>query len=95
MKIISLSLPEKQLEEIDKLSVKHGFENRSEFMRSLLRFAIKKPHIIEESSTFPFVSPQDKKISKIVSGFKKTGKYSNEFLIDLKSALESSDYFSR
>lgn len=93
MSIISISLPKEQVDATDYLVSKYGFANRSEFVRSLLRFINYKPSVLEEAVSFPFVSPTKKSVNKIMADFKKEKKYSAEFLKDLEEGLRESDYF--
>lgn len=79
---------------VDRMVSLYGFANRSEFIRAVLRFLFLKPEILEEAAVFPFVSPREKSVKKILAGFKKTRKYSPAFLKDLKEGLEASDYFT-
>ena len=95
MSIVSLSLPQKQIEKIDELINRYGFGNRSEFIRTLLRFVLTNPDIIEGSSYYPFVSPKERSVRKIVSDFQKTKKYSRAFLKDLEKGLSQSNYFEK
>jgi len=95
MSTINISLPKQQVNLVDKLVSSYGFANRSEFIRSLLRLISHNPNLIESAATFPFVTPKEKSVGKILSEFKKTNKYSVEFLKDLKKGLESSDYFEK
>ncbi len=95
MSTINISLPQEQVNFIDKLASAYGFANRSEFIRAILRFIGRRPEIIEKIAIFPFVSPQTKSAKKIISDFKKTKKYSSVFLKDLKEGLESSAYFKK
>lgn len=93
MSTVNISLPEQQIKFIDQQTTRYGFANRSEFVRSLLRLVRFQPHIIEQASTFPFVSPKEKSVKKVAQSFKATGKYSKKFLNDLEEGLKSSDYF--
>ncbi len=95
MSTVSLSLTDHQVSEIDRLSGVFGFENRSEFVRALLRATLTDEALIRKSVAFPFEIPSEKSAKKIVSAFKKTDKYSPEFLADLKEGLENSEYFSK
>lgn len=94
MSTVSISLTNDQLKLIDKLSSLHGFANRSEFFRALIRLITQKPRIVEDASLFPFSVPTTQSKSKIVSDFKKTNKYSASFLKDLEEGLDESTYFS-
>lgn len=44
---------------------------------------------------FNFISPGTKNIDKIIAGFSKCGKYSKEFIKDLKEGLKNSSYFNK
>lgn len=94
MSTVSISLTNDQLKLIDKVSSLHGFANRSEFFRALIRLITKKPYIVEEASLLPFTAPQTRSKAKVVADFKKTGKYSADFLNDLEAGLTDSSHFS-
>ncbi|HAI22692.1 TPA: hypothetical protein DCP77_01590 [Candidatus Collierbacteria bacterium] len=95
MSTVSLSLTDHQLSEIDRLSGVFGFENRSEFVRALLRATLSDEALLKRSVVFPFDVPGEKSVKRIVSEFKKTNRYSPEFLTDLKEGLEESKYFGK
>ena len=95
MSTINISLPQEQVGLIDKLVSSYGFANRSEFIRSLLRLVHFKPGLIQEAAMFPFVSPKEQSLEKIIADFKKTKKYSPGFIKDLKEGLKSSNYFKK
>lgn len=95
MSTVNISLPEKQANFIDQIVDKYGFANRSEFIRSLIRLVIYKPELIEAATAFPFISPKEKSIKKIINAFSKNKKYSKKFLEDLKEGLSESDYFQK
>jgi len=95
MATINISLPKEQVNLVDKLTNAYGFTSRSEFIRSLFRFIAYRPTLLRESTVFPFVSPKEKSVNKIIDGFKKTEKYSPSFIKDLKKGLEMSDYFKK
>ena len=95
MSTVSLSLTDHQLSEIDRLSGVFGFENRSEFVRALLRATLSDEALLKKSVAFPFDVPDEKSVKRIVSEFKKTNRYSPEFLTDLKEGLEESKYFEK
>ncbi len=95
MSTINISLPIDQVNFIDKAASQYGFANRSEFIRSLIRLIKFQPAIIHQASAFPFVSPTTNSASKIMADFKKTKKYSSEFLKDLKEGLAQSTYFEK
>ncbi len=94
MSTVSLSLTDHQVSEIDRLSGVFGFENRSEFVRALLRATLNDEALLRKSVTFPFEAPVEKSAKKILTEFKKTKKYSADFLADLKDGLENSEYFA-
>lgn len=93
MTTINISLPEKQAQIIDFLVTNYGFESRSEFFRTILRRVLIDCKLLKKTITYPFISPKTKSRKKIIEEFKKTGKYSNYFLTDLKEGLKNSDYF--
>ena len=95
MSTINISLPQEQVGLIDKLVSSYGFANRSEFIRSLLRLVHFKPGLIQEAAIFPFASPKEQSLEKIIADFKKTKKYSPDFIKDLKKGLKSSNYFKK
>jgi Arc/MetJ-type ribon-helix-helix transcriptional regulator len=93
MTTVNISITDDQLQWMDRVSDKLGFANRSEFVRSLLRFAAKDEKVLQEVETFPFQSPSSNNINEVVDGFSKSGKYSKAFLSDLKKGLKRSTYF--
>ena len=95
MSTINISLPKEQVDFIDNYTSKFGFANRSEFVRSLIRLAAQKPSIVEDASIFPFSSPKEKSIKKIITDFSETQKYSKKFLKDLEEGLLQSNYFTK
>lgn len=46
-------------------------------------------------SAFPFVSPDTKSAGSILKSFKKTRKYSKDFLKDLEEGFRESTYFTK
>ena len=94
MSTVNISLPNKQVSFIDKLVADYGFANRSEFIRSLIRLITNKPEIVEKAAVFPFVTPKEKSVRKIMTDFAKTKKYSPRFLKDLEEGLKGSYYFT-
>lgn len=94
MSTISLSLPTKQKQQLDQMVEEYGFANRSELIRSLMRFVRSQPNLLKEAASYPFVSPTEKSAKKIVKGFEKKG-YTAEFLKDLEEGLADSDYFAK
>ena len=95
MSTINISLPKEQVGLIDKLVSNYGFANRSEFVRSLLRLVHFEPELINKAAVFPFVSPKEKSVAKIVADFEKTQKYSPDFIKDLKEGLSQSEFFNK
>lgn len=93
MSTVNISLPAKQLNFIDRLVKFYGFANRSEFVRSLIRLISSQPELVQKAATFPFITPREKSIKKIIVGFAKTKKYSNNFLRDFEEGLKTSSYF--
>lgn len=93
MNTMNVSLTSEQVGFVDQLVAQHGFANRSEFVRSILRLIRFKPELVVEVKTFPFVAPKERSVKKIVSEFAKTQKYSRSFLADLKAGLAESSYF--
>lgn len=94
MTTVNISLTVEQVKLANKLTKKLGFANRSEFFRAILRRLMSQPDSLEEIRTWPFSSPSTKSKKEILGKFKKTGKYSPEFLKDLAEGLETSDYFT-
>lgn len=92
---VNISLTDKQLKETEKMTKDLGFANRSEFFRTVLRYLFRKPEVLEEITTFPFISPDTKSTKEVLESFKTTGKYSKGFLKDLKEGLRESDYFTK
>jgi len=95
MSTINISLPKQQASSVDTLIEKYGFANRSEFFRSLLRLVIHNEDVIVQASAFPFTQPKSKSAGEIMRAFTKTGKYSKDFLSDLKEGLSQSSYFTK
>jgi len=95
MTTINISITDEQAKFIDQLSAQYNFENRSELLRNLIRVFQFKPDLINSVTAFPFVSPNTKSRSEVLSSFKKTNKYSPEFLKDLEKGLKNSQFFSQ
>lgn len=95
MQTVNISLTSDQLKNVDSLAAKHGFANRSEFFRSLLRFVIRKPEVISIADNIAFSPPDTKNSSEILNDFKASKKYSPAFLKDLKKGLKESTYFEK
>ena len=93
MSTINISLPSHQANLIDSLVVKYGFSNRSEFFRSIIRYILSKPDALTNAAAYPFITPKEKSIKKMLVEFSKTKKYSKAFLKDLREGLSTSDYF--
>jgi Arc/MetJ-type ribon-helix-helix transcriptional regulator len=93
MTTVNLSLTTDQLNWIDKSSAKFGFANRSEFVRSLLRFLSQREDLLPSAQTFPFISPSTANKNEVLTSFQKTGKYSKKFMADLQAGLDRSDFF--
>lgn len=92
MSILSLSLPQDHIKQVDQLVSRYGFANRSELVRALVRFVLREPTVVEQAATYPFVSPKTKSASKIVADFKNSKQYSSAFLKDLATGLKQSDF---
>lgn len=95
MSTVNISLPQEQVSLVDKFISKYGFANRSEFFRSLLRLIKSQPELVNTASTFPLISPPKSSVVEIMADFRKTGKYSSDFLRDLEEGLKRSDYFTK
>ena len=95
MSTINISLPQEQVSLIDRLTKTYKFGSRSEFMRSLLRLIQFKPTLIADAVTYPFKTPPERSVKKIIHGFSKTNKYSAGFLKDLETGLRQSDFFKK
>lgn len=95
MATINISITDKQNKFIDQVTDSYGFDNRSEFFRNLIRLIQFKPELIHQASIFPFGEISTKSRSEIMDKLTKSGKYSKEFLIDMKEGLEDSkDFFT-
>jgi Arc/MetJ-type ribon-helix-helix transcriptional regulator len=93
MATVNLSLTSDQLKWIDQTSGKFGFANRSEFIRSLIRFISQREDLLPSAQTCPFISPPITDKKEIIKSFQNTGKYSRKFLSDLEAGLSRSDLF--
>ncbi len=93
MKTVNISLTEQQTKDVDNIVNQLGFANRSEFFRTLIRIFLKKPAVITEED-YLMQSPDTRSAKKVLNSFKKTGKYSKDFLTDLADGLVDSDYFT-
>ncbi len=92
MKTVNISLTQDQFEGVEALTKRMGYANRSEFFRSLLRYALRKPEVFE-SEEIVLEAPPTRSRSKIMSEFRATEKYSEAFLKDLDEGLKDSSYF--
>ena len=95
MQTMNISLTKDQVEVVDQLITVHGYANRSEFFRSLLRLVKRQPRIIDQIDELIFAPPDTKSRQKILADFRTSKKYSLAFLRDLKTGLEESNYFHR
>ena len=91
MGMMNISLPEKQINEIDSMIDRYGYANRSEFVRSVLRFVLKSGDRTSRMISFPFViaNPEDSP-REVTEDFRSTGIYNAEFLKDLEMGLKKS-----
>jgi len=89
--MMNVSLPDKQIQEVDLMVGRYGYANRSEFVRSALRFVLKNKVVADEMVDFPFLvaNPSDQP-GDVVSDFRASGKYSEAFLRDLEDGLKRS-----
>lgn len=87
MSTISISLPRKAAQQIDKEAKRQGFSTRSEFIRSLLREHFSSE---DEFKTFK-VQP----LSKIKLRLAQRGKYSQEFIESVVNGLSKSSPYTR
>lgn len=95
MTTVNISITDNQSKFIDQVAKDYNFENRSELIRSFIRLFQFQPQLINKAVGFPFVSPDTKSRSEVLSSFKKTGKYSSEFLKDLEKGLKGSQFFNQ
>ena len=95
MSTINISLPASQVSFIDGLVKKHGFANRSEFVRSVFRFLKGNPTALTQVNTFPLVSPSTKNGDEVIKSFRNTGLYSEDFLKDIEEGINDSGYFTK
>jgi metal-responsive CopG/Arc/MetJ family transcriptional regulator len=93
MATMNISITDNQAKAIDRFTKKYDFENRSEFFRTFIRYLIINPSIIEKSVEYPFAEPFTRSRSKMYKKIADTGKYSKEFLTDLKAGLKDSKVF--
>jgi hypothetical protein len=95
MSTINISLPAPQVSFVDQLVIQHGFANRSELVRSLLRLVSHQPGILDTAATYPFVAPASTSKTKISAAFQEVGVHSKEFVKDLEEGLAQSNYFTK
>jgi len=94
MTTVNISITDNQAKFIDQLAKDYNFDNRSELIRSFIRLFQFRPQLIDQVIEFPFKDPFTRSRSKMYQAVAKTGKYSKEFLKDLKEGLEDSkDFF--
>ena len=93
MNTITISLTRDQVSWVDNFVPKLGFANRSEFLRSVIRFLTTRKDLLAAVRTTPFITPVGQKKSEILEDFQKSEKYSPEFIKDLEKGLSRSSYF--
>lgn len=94
MDTVNISLTKDQSNFVDRLISQHGFANRSEFFRSLLRLVHAKPQIIDQADSLILEPPNTKSRKEILKSFSVTKRYSRHFLSDLEKGLKKSSYFN-
>lgn len=87
MSTMTISLPKKIAQQVDKEAKKQGFSTRSEFIRSLIRQNLSSE---EEFETF-----EKQPLSKIKLQLAQTGKYSQEFIESIVNGLSKSSLYTR
>lgn len=92
---MNISLPADQITFIDNLVVDLGYANRSELMRSIVRFIKREPKVIDQVQAFELKPPSTKNGDEVMRGFRATGLYSKAFLKDLEDGINDSDYFTK
>ena len=75
MRTVNISLTLEQAKAIDRATTHLGFANRSELFRALIRTFLRKPETMVNDD-FLMKSPNTKSARIVLTGFKKTGKYS-------------------
>jgi Arc/MetJ-type ribon-helix-helix transcriptional regulator len=95
MSTMNISLPADQISFIDDLVIQLGYANRSELMRSIVRLIKKEPKVLEPLSSLTLNPPSTKNGDEIMTSFRATGLYSEEFLKDLEDGINNSDYFTK
>jgi Arc/MetJ-type ribon-helix-helix transcriptional regulator len=91
---MNISLPADQITFIDNLVVDLGYANRSELMRSIVRFIKREPKVLSQTEVFPMNPPSTRSRSKILAEFQDTSLYNKGFMKDLEAGLKRSDYFT-
>lgn len=94
MNTVNISLTKEQSSFVDKLISRHGFANRSELFRSILRLLRAEPQIINQADSLILEPPNTKNRREILKSFSQTKKYSKQFLGDLETGLKKSSYFN-
>ena len=92
---MNISLPADQITFIDSLVVDLGYGNRSELMRSIVRFIKREPKVLAQAEVFPMKPPNTRSGDVIIRDFRATGLYSKAFLKDLEDGINDSDYFTK
>lgn len=96
MRTINVNLTTEQAKKVDKTAKERGFANRSEFFRAVLRYVFSpSAKILERLDSFVFEEPLSRDKKKIIAEFRKTGRYSDEFIESLAKGLEKSNYFNQ
>lgn len=94
MSTMNISLPADQITFIDNLVVDLGYANRSELIRSIVRFIKREPKLLDQAEVFPMKPPSIRSRSKIIADFNSTGLYDKGFMKDLEDGLKRSNYFT-
>jgi len=95
MATINISLPNTLAFELDAMVKRFSFSNRSEFIRSLLRRVFTDTALLQESAVWPFTVPSTRSKKTVMAEFKKTGKYSKDFIEDLNKGLDNSKFVKK
>lgn len=94
MKNININLTADQARLVDKSAQIHGFANRSEFFRAMLRYIfLHSPQILIKLDAVPFEEPPTRDVEYITRELQKSGKYNKEFLASVAKGLKESEYF--
>lgn len=92
---LNISLTDDQAKLVEELIIRHGFANRSEFFRAVLRRVSAQPKVAFEAAVWPFAAPVTKSKKAILRKFKQSGLYSAEFLAELTEGLDNSPHFDK